>query len=189
MAKREHEYFRLSRSATRMRRFELGTDTTPACRTALAQPGRLPHLRSPLSRLTADDQEAPMSQLVPVPVVDRSAMRPAMACWITGVAVITTVNRNGRATANYSHHQLPAVPGALAHLDRHIDAGDHVIVFGAVQRAWHRDGEPLAFLSGRFGDYTDRRSRTRSTGSSEPTLGWRAAHQWSRRELNRHARS
>jgi flavin reductase (DIM6/NTAB) family NADH-FMN oxidoreductase RutF len=67
-----------------------------------------------------------MSQLVPVPVVDR----------------------------------LPAVPGALAHvaftLDRHIDAGDHVIVFGAVQRAWHRDGEPLAFLSGRFGDYTDR---------------------------------
>jgi flavin reductase (DIM6/NTAB) family NADH-FMN oxidoreductase RutF len=44
-----------------------------------------------------------MSQLVPVPVVDR----------------------------------LPAVPGALAHLaftlDRHIDAGDHVIVFDALQ--------------------------------------------------------
>jgi hypothetical protein len=29
MAEREHEYFRLSRSATRMRRFEPGTDTTP----------------------------------------------------------------------------------------------------------------------------------------------------------------
>jgi flavin reductase (DIM6/NTAB) family NADH-FMN oxidoreductase RutF len=34
------------------------------------------------------------------------------------------------------------VPGALAHLDctldRHIDAGDHVIVFGAAQRTCHR---------------------------------------------------
>lgn len=166
-----------------------------------------------------------MSQLAPVPVVDRSAMGHAMGCWTTGVAVITTVDRNGRphgmtvssltsvsldpplllaclthgartagavldagrfgrvhprrparahrpplrrprrrplrrATANYGHHQLPAVPGALAHLDctldRHIDPGDHVIVFGAVQRTCHRDGEPMAFLSGRFGDYTDR---------------------------------
>ena len=35
-----------------------------------------------------------MSQLVPV--VDRSAMRHAMGCWTTGVAVITTVDRNGR---------------------------------------------------------------------------------------------
>ena len=35
-----------------------------------------------------------MSQLVPV--VDRSAMRHAMGCWTTGVAVITTVDRNGQ---------------------------------------------------------------------------------------------
>jgi flavin reductase (DIM6/NTAB) family NADH-FMN oxidoreductase RutF len=57
------------------------------------------------------------------------------------------------------------VPGALAHLDcnldRHIDAGDHVIVFGAVQRTCHRDGEPLAFLSSRFGDHTDRGHESR----------------------------
>jgi len=66
-------------------------------------------------------------------------MGHAMGGWTTAVAVITTVDRNGRpqlrrprrrplrrATANYGHHQLPAVPGALAHLDctldRHIDA-------------------------------------------------------------------
>lgn len=36
-----------------------------------------------------------MSQLAPVPVVDRSAMGHAMGCWTTGVAVITTVDRNG----------------------------------------------------------------------------------------------
>ena len=166
-----------------------------------------------------------MSQLVPVPVVDRSAMRHAMGCWTTGVAVITTADRNGRphgmtvnsltsvsldpppllaclthgartagavlqrrpfrrvhphrparahrpplrrprrrplrrAIPSYGHHHLPVVPGALAHLDctldRHIDADNHVIVFGAVQRTCHRDGEPLAFPSSRFSDHTDR---------------------------------
>lgn len=37
-----------------------------------------------------------MSQLAPVPVADQSAMGHAMGCWTTGVAVITTVDRNGR---------------------------------------------------------------------------------------------
>lgn len=61
---------------------------------------------------------------------------------------------------NYGQHSVPVVPGALAHLEcaveRHLAAGDHVIVIGAVQAACHGDGRPLAFLGGRFGDYTDR---------------------------------
>ncbi len=55
---------------------------------------------------------------------------------------------------------MPVVPDALAHLEctveRHLTAGDHVIVLGAVQRTCQRDGEPLAFQGGRFGNYTDR---------------------------------
>ncbi len=61
---------------------------------------------------------------------------------------------------NYGEHSVPVVPEALAHLEctveRHLDAGDHVIVLGTVQRTCQRDGQPLAFLGGRFGDYTDR---------------------------------
>lgn len=60
----------------------------------------------------------------------------------------------------YGEHRLPVVPEALAHLEcrveRHFDAGDHVIVIGEVQRTCRRDGAPLAFLGGRFGDYADR---------------------------------
>ncbi|MGH3182884.1 MAG: flavin reductase family protein [Streptosporangiaceae bacterium] len=61
---------------------------------------------------------------------------------------------------NYEQHHVPVVPDALAHLEctveRHLTAGDHVIVLGAVQRTCQRDGEPLAFQGGRFGNYTDR---------------------------------
>jgi hypothetical protein len=32
----------------------------------------------------------------------------------------------------------------------------HVIVLGTVQHTCDRDGQSLAFLNGRFGDYTDR---------------------------------
>jgi len=60
----------------------------------------------------------------------------------------------------YGDHQIPVVPDALAHLEctveQHLTAGDHVVVLGAVHRTCDRDGQPLAFLSGRFGDYTDR---------------------------------
>lgn len=60
----------------------------------------------------------------------------------------------------YGEHDVPVVPGALAHIEcgveRHLTAGDHVIVVGDVHRICERDGQPLAFLSGRFGDYTDR---------------------------------
>lgn len=58
----------------------------------------------------------------------------------------------------YDVHGLPIVPGSLAHLachlERTVDAGDHVIVLGAVTSAWSRDGEPLGFYGGRFSDIT-----------------------------------
>lgn len=60
----------------------------------------------------------------------------------------------------YGEHTVPVVPDALAHLEcsveRHLAAGDHTIVLGRVLRTCDRDGQPLAFLNGRFGDYTDR---------------------------------
>lgn len=60
----------------------------------------------------------------------------------------------------YGEHQIPVVPDALAHLEctvhEEFTAGDHVVVIGAVERTCDRDGHPLAFLNGRFGDYTDR---------------------------------
>lgn len=60
----------------------------------------------------------------------------------------------------YGPHQVPVVPDALAHLDctveRSLEAGDHTVVFGLVHRTCDRDGQPLAFLGGGFGDYTDR---------------------------------
>ena len=60
----------------------------------------------------------------------------------------------------FGQHHVPIVPDALSHLEctvaSHLVAGDHVVVFGTVQRTCDRDGEPLAFLNGRFGDYTDR---------------------------------
>jgi flavin reductase (DIM6/NTAB) family NADH-FMN oxidoreductase RutF len=61
---------------------------------------------------------------------------------------------------SYGEHPIPVVPDALAHLectvDRHLDAGDHVVVFGRVGRVCDRAGAPLAFLGGRFSDLTER---------------------------------
>lgn len=61
---------------------------------------------------------------------------------------------------NFGDHQVPVVPEALAHIECTVnlafDAGDHLVVIGEVQRACHQEGRPLAFLDGRFGDYTDR---------------------------------
>ncbi len=49
----------------------------------------------------------------------------------------------------------PVIPGALARLEcavvRIEQAGDHQVVYGAVQKAWAEAGEPLLFFRGRFG--------------------------------------
>jgi flavin reductase (DIM6/NTAB) family NADH-FMN oxidoreductase RutF len=49
----------------------------------------------------------------------------------------------------------PLVDGALARLEcmvvRIEQAGDHQVVYGAVQNAWAGAGEPLLFFRGRFG--------------------------------------
>lgn len=56
----------------------------------------------------------------------------------------------------YEDHQVPVVPGSLAHLecevDRILDAGDHTVVIGQVVRACTSPGQPLGFFAGRFGD-------------------------------------
>lgn len=56
----------------------------------------------------------------------------------------------------YGVHRVPVVPGALAHLEceteQLIEAGDHIVVLGAVTRTCTGPGEPLAFYGGRFGD-------------------------------------
>ncbi|WP_214366439.1 flavin reductase family protein [Pseudonocardia sp. H11422] len=62
----------------------------------------------------------------------------------------------------YGEHDVPVVPDALAHLectvDRHFEAGDHVVVIGHVRQVCDRPGAPLAFLGGRFGDLAERGS-------------------------------
>jgi len=52
---------------------------------------------------------------------------------------------------------LPALSGCLARIDcqaeaRH-DAGDHAILVGRVLRVTMREGEPLVFWRGRYGDF------------------------------------
>ncbi|WP_018685846.1 flavin reductase family protein [Actinokineospora enzanensis] len=58
------------------------------------------------------------------------------------------------------HHRVPVVPEALAHLEceveRHFEAGDHVVVIGHVLATCERLGDPLGFHGGRFGDVVDR---------------------------------
>ncbi|RKT55590.1 flavin reductase family protein [Saccharothrix australiensis] len=57
-------------------------------------------------------------------------------------------------------HRVPVIPDAFAHLEcdveRHFTAGDHVVVIGHVRHVCERDGQPLGFLGGRFGDVVDR---------------------------------
>ncbi|MFQ6330053.1 flavin reductase family protein [Nocardia sp. CWNU-33] len=54
---------------------------------------------------------------------------------------------------------LPVAPRALCTLEcsveREIEVGDHVILLGRVHSVQHRVGEPLAFYSGRFGNFVD----------------------------------
>ena len=60
----------------------------------------------------------------------------------------------------YGDHDVPVVPAALAHAEctihDRVDVNDHAVVFGAVERVCFRDGAPLAFHGGRFGDFADR---------------------------------
>jgi flavin reductase (DIM6/NTAB) family NADH-FMN oxidoreductase RutF len=60
----------------------------------------------------------------------------------------------------HGRHTVPVIPDAFAHLEceveRHLVAGDHVIVIGEVRRVCEREGEPLGFLGGKFSDITDR---------------------------------
>jgi flavin reductase (DIM6/NTAB) family NADH-FMN oxidoreductase RutF len=55
---------------------------------------------------------------------------------------------------------VPLIPGALAQavcsVDRVLDGGDHVVVLGAVEEVFHRDGAPLLFFGGTYGDFADR---------------------------------
>lgn len=56
---------------------------------------------------------------------------------------------------------LPALPGCLARFDcraeaRH-DGGDHAILVGRVLRAEMREGDPLLFWNGRYGDFLHHR--------------------------------
>ncbi|MEV4184088.1 flavin reductase family protein [Streptosporangium canum] len=56
----------------------------------------------------------------------------------------------------YGGHRVPVIPQALAHLEcdveRTVEAGDHMIVFGAVLNVCARAGDPLGFYGGKFSD-------------------------------------
>ena len=49
---------------------------------------------------------------------------------------------------------VPLLPGCLAHFEcsthAHVEAGDHMVVLGRVQRFAHRDGAPLLFFASRY---------------------------------------
>ncbi|MEW2386448.1 flavin reductase family protein [Micromonospora sp. NPDC047707] len=55
---------------------------------------------------------------------------------------------------------VPLIPGALAHavcrVDKVVNGGDHIVVFGLVEDVHEREGAPLLFYGGRYGDLTDR---------------------------------
>ncbi|PWC36052.1 flavin reductase family protein [Azospirillum sp. TSO35-2] len=49
---------------------------------------------------------------------------------------------------------VPLLPGCLARFEcathSHVDAGDHIVLLGGVQRFEHGDGEPLLFFASRY---------------------------------------
>jgi flavin reductase (DIM6/NTAB) family NADH-FMN oxidoreductase RutF len=55
---------------------------------------------------------------------------------------------------------MPLIPGSLAQIvcrvDRVLDGGDHVIVLGLIEDLMERDGAPLLFYGGSYGDFVDR---------------------------------
>ena len=54
-------------------------------------------------------------------------------------------------------HEVPVVPDALLHLvcsvTEVVAVGDHRVIFGEVRQMCQRDGRPLVFHAGRFGDF------------------------------------
>ncbi len=54
---------------------------------------------------------------------------------------------------------VPLISNAVAHVTcrvaRQIDGGDHLIVLGDIVHIHHRDGLPLCFYSGTYGDFHD----------------------------------
>ena len=55
---------------------------------------------------------------------------------------------------------VPLIPGSLAQIvcavNRVVEAGDHVVVFGAIEDVTEREGAPLVFFGGTYGDYVGR---------------------------------
>lgn len=55
---------------------------------------------------------------------------------------------------------VPLIPGSLAQIvctvERVVEAGDHVVAFGAIEDVKEREGAPLLFFGGTYGDYVDR---------------------------------
>lgn len=56
--------------------------------------------------------------------------------------------------------RMPLIPGSLAQIvcrvDRVVEAGDHVVVLGLIEDVTQREGAPLLFFGGTYGDFVDR---------------------------------
>lgn len=56
----------------------------------------------------------------------------------------------------YGYHDVPVIPAALAHLEcvteQEVAAGDHVLFLGRIVSTCARDGKPLTFYAGSFGE-------------------------------------
>ena len=66
----------------------------------------------------------------------------------------------GGLALEYGAHSVPVVPSAVAHVEcaveQEIAAGDHVIFLGRVLATCDREGQPLGFHAGRFGEFSHR---------------------------------
>ncbi|MCA1775485.1 MAG: flavin reductase family protein [Paracoccaceae bacterium] len=73
-------------------------------------------------------------------------------------AIIESKSAIAKVPHHLSHCGMPLIDGALATFECSLhathDAGDHVIVVGEVTKAHHRDGTPLIFHAGTYGEYT-----------------------------------
>lgn len=67
--------------------------------------------------------------------------------------------RFGEGQFDETEGGLPVVAGALSQAEckvvHHYDIGDHQVFFGQVTGCRYRDGDPLAFNSGKFGRFQD----------------------------------
>ena len=48
-----------------------------------------------------------------------------------------------------------AVAQVVCTVSKQIEAGDHVIVLGEIANVYHREGKPLCFFSGKYGEFRD----------------------------------